>query len=192
MLYRMLIAAVLALTTVFALPQNYDRISSMLDNRIFGGKEARPGQFSHQISLRINTSIVFEHTCGGSIISDRFILTAAHCYPRRFPNVSDYRVVVGAHENNGNDGQAYDVKRFIVHEGWDRSKILNDIALVEVNEPIAFNERVAAIPLRRKFVGGGNPAIVSGWGRSNVSQKSIKHMFLFRPLSIFSAFYSLG
>lgn len=48
---------------------------SILNGRIVGGLEARGGQFPHQISLRFKGS----HNCGGSIISSKYILTAAHC-----------------------------------------------------------------------------------------------------------------
>lgn len=44
-------------------------------NRIVNGSNANFTQFAHQISLRLSHS----HTCGGSIISERTILTAAHC-----------------------------------------------------------------------------------------------------------------
>ena len=43
--------------------------------RIVGGTDALDGQFPHQISLRRLGS----HTCGGSIISRNYVLTAAHC-----------------------------------------------------------------------------------------------------------------
>lgn len=42
---------------------------------IIGGNEAKDGQFPYMVSLRLYGS----HMCGGSIISDHWILTAAHC-----------------------------------------------------------------------------------------------------------------
>lgn len=164
MLRQVLIGVALVFTVVFGLP--------LLENRIFGGEEARPGQFPYQISLRVNVSDQFRHNCGGSIISDRFILTAAHC-TTRFANVSDYRVIVGAHEKNGNDGRAYDVNRIIAHAEYNSTSLQHDIALIEVNTTIEFNDRVAIIPLSRTFIGTGVQGIASGWGRTNVSPKSL-------------------
>lgn len=48
---------------------------SPASNRVVGGHEAVSKQFPHQISLRRDHS----HICGGSIISSRYVLTAAHC-----------------------------------------------------------------------------------------------------------------
>lgn len=49
--------------------------ASPITGRIAGGKEAKEGQFPYQVSVRRSNY----HLCGGSIIDDRTILTAAHC-----------------------------------------------------------------------------------------------------------------
>lgn len=46
--------------------------------RVIGGSDAQEGQFPYQISLRVGGS----HVCGGTIISNKFVLTAAHCVER--------------------------------------------------------------------------------------------------------------
>lgn len=170
MLNQALIALALVATATFSLP--------LVEDRIFGGEEADPGQFPHQVSLRLNRNNTYHHICGGSIISNRFVLTAAHCYPPGYPNFSDYRAVVGAHKYNGDDGQAYDVKRWIIHEHWNLTEVIHDIALIEVNTTIEFNGGVATIVLHRKFMGDVVRAVTSGWGRTNVSHDSIDLHYL--------------
>ena len=47
----------------------------LLEPRITGGEEAIPHSYPHQVSLQMDTM----GFCGGSLISDEWILTAAHC-----------------------------------------------------------------------------------------------------------------
>lgn len=154
----------------------------LIDSRIFGGQEAAIGQFPHQISLRLRTLTTdFRHICGGSIISNRFVVTAGHCFVERFPNPEMYRIVAGAHLNNGDDGVSYAAQRWIVHEGLHinitqtNTSIRNDIALIQTATTIVFNSLVAPIALHTGFFQGGAPAVTSGWGRTNVS--SIQNPF---------------
>ena len=46
-----------------------------LNNRIVGGRQAQKGQFPYQVTLQV----FGEHFCGGSILNEKWILTAAHC-----------------------------------------------------------------------------------------------------------------
>ncbi|KAM7348081.1 serine protease SP24D-like [Cochliomyia hominivorax] len=134
-------------------------------NRIVGGKNAYEGQFPYQVSLRRNGS----HTCGGSIISRNFVLTAAHC--------------VGTYDNEGNY-YVYDSKVFTIRIGTtdrfqggtlmkiaeiitheDYGNFLNDVALLRVEEPIIFSDNIQPISLATTEVPVGEKVVISGWGR---------------------------
>lgn len=158
--------SVLLVSVSLALPSKIDKTST--DSRIIGGFEATPGQFPYQISLRLaDTS---RHLCGGSVISDRWIITAAHCTQGRYSNISNLFVVTGAH-NIKYGGDKYQLSQIINHPGYGsyESKLENDISLLQTATEIVFSENVRVIALRSKHVDGGVRAVVSGWGQSDVS-----------------------
>lgn len=70
-------------------------------HRIFGGQEAQIGEFMYQVAVRLrrDSDLHYSHHCGGSIITNRFIVTAAHCKGQSLPE--QFQVVAGAHERNG-------------------------------------------------------------------------------------------
>lgn len=140
-----------------------------VSTRIFGGHEATPGQFPHQISLRYFNIFGYAHTCGGSILNERFILTAAHCIR---PRIRFY-ILVGAHNRSfiRDQKNLQQVKRGIVHPNYNQTSLVNDIALVELVNSLQFNARVQPIQLHEDFIGDGFNAIASGWGKSNVRNK---------------------
>ena len=54
-------------------------VSPLLRNRIVGGREAERCAWPWQVSIQRQGSLGWYHTCGGSIIDERWIVTAAHC-----------------------------------------------------------------------------------------------------------------
>lgn len=152
---------------------------------VMGSKEAAVGQFPYQASVQKQMKKPkrgYKHICGGSIITNRFILTVAHCYDPEF----DYRIVVGAN-NLRNSGTAYRANRWIRHENFYAvgTKIRNNIALIQTDEKIKFNPMTLfPIPLGHRFIRGGGTAVVSGWGRSQVRHISI-YFSTFHILNIF-------
>lgn len=147
-------------------------IENANDDRIIGGETAEPGQFPFQISLRgrrvVNETVVFRHRCGGSILSDRWVITAAHCTQREFTNASNLLIVVGAH-HIANDGMTYQLDKVIPHADYNGTLLQHDISVLQTSQAIQFSETVQPIALRGQFVDGAVRSIVSGWGAEHVS-----------------------
>jgi len=127
---------------------------------IVGGVEAQKGQFPYLVEIRLGTF----HQCGGSIINDKWILTAAHCVttvPRLFT------VIAGEHDLLVNEGteQTREVELIINHPLYQvGNEKMNDISLWKLATPLVFNEYVQPANLAEPgFVPEPN-VDVAGWG----------------------------
>lgn len=142
---------------ITALPTNH-KINPLLDWRIVGGTDASPDQFSYIVSLRNDG----EHFCGGSILNEYWIITAAHCVA--YAEIKESYVVAGSHRLS-TGGDKYEFSEIFAHEQWDETfELENDIALVKVASPIQFNDKVQPIPMETEYVDAGIEAILCGWG----------------------------
>lgn len=131
--------------------------------RIVGGQTAHPGQFPYQASLRTVGNF---HFCGASIVSNRWVVSAAHCTENDTP--ATVRVVVGAH-NRIVGGTNMVVSRVVNHPSWNSNLLINDISMVQTQANILFTGSVSAISIGTTAeIGGGVPAVASGWGQTSV------------------------
>lgn len=136
-------------------------------SRIIDGIEAKKGQFPHQVSVKL--SLTHRHICGGSIISDKFILTAGHCFERD-DKPEDIFVYYGALDII-NDGIDMNLEKIIIHPSFNIKKLINDITILKTINTIIFSDFVKPISLPTQNVSadGQMDVIISGWGRSTVS-----------------------
>lgn len=136
-----------------------------LKPRVVGGQKAALGQFPYQVSLR--SRILRSHFCGASIISNRYILTAAHCTSGLHLHPSFTVAVVGAVHRHF-DGVTYTLNKIWQHEGFSLQALANDISLIRTSSEITFTPNIAPIGLPTKNDAGNTAAILSGWGRTKV------------------------
>lgn len=135
-------------------------------SRILGGDDAEEGQFPHQVSLQSEGT----HWCGGSIISDRFILCAAHCTQAQHSDPAYLQGIVGS-VNRLNGGVHIRFSHIINHPSYDNDDIisLNDISLLRTVEKLIFTKFIQPIALpTQNSIGEGIVVIVSGWGVTSV------------------------
>ncbi|KFB45036.1 AGAP005669-PA-like protein [Anopheles sinensis] len=142
--------------------------------RIVNGQEATPGQFPYQIAL-ISEFIITSGLCGGSVLTNNYILTAAHCVVGTAGILATGgTAIIGAHNRDIQEASQQRIRfsgpGVIPHPQYDSTNLRNDIAVVRLDSPITFNDRVqpARLPARsdtRQF--GGVLGTVSGFGRTS-------------------------
>lgn len=138
---------------------------SALEFRIINGHDAQDGQFKYQASLRIKSS--GKHNCGASILTERYLITAAHCCEKYYGSPEFLFVVVGSvHQFGG--GKAMDLDKIETHDGFRYDTAKNDIALVRTTNEIQFNDKIQPIALPTEDVADRQPVVVSGWGAIEV------------------------
>ncbi len=134
--------------------------------RIVGGQDAVMGQFPWQVSLREVYDQPSLHTCGGTIIDTRWILTAAHCCwdPKRL-----YHAVAGMIEPHEKEDfeQHVDIEaKFSYPDYQSTSQCSHDVCLLKTSSPWLFNANVSAANLPGNFQPTlpNTTLIASGWG----------------------------
>lgn len=100
--------------------------------------------------------------CGGSIISTRSVLTAAHCILINSPLLVS--VSVGSSRRNGDGGTRHRVLRIFLHPQYNLTTITNDVAILRTLTSITFGPTVQPIALGSTFVPPFQIATVTGWG----------------------------
>ncbi|XP_026128210.1 transmembrane protease serine 3 [Carassius auratus] len=135
-----------------------------LNARIVGGNLSVEGQFPWQVSLHFQN----EHLCGGSIISSRWIVTAAHCvYGFAYPVL--WNVYVGLIDQPVNTVQSLAVEKIIYHSRYRPKGLDHDIALMKLVQPLSFNGFVEPICLPNfgEEFEDGKMCWISGWGATD-------------------------
>jgi prostasin len=90
------------------------------ESRIVGGVNAIPGEFPYIVSIHWVILTVSTHVCGGSIINNIWVLSAAHCLTET-PTTGRLEIIAGLHSQaNLGEGSRVGINRAasIIHPDW--------------------------------------------------------------------------
>lgn len=117
--------------------------------------------------MTLNVDVLY--FCGGTLISNEWVLTAAHCTE----NAQSIRVTAGAHDISPGSASGNEQIRMvennganiIVHEDWNRVDVNNDLSLIRLAEPMTTSEFVNFVPMATEEPDVGETCEMAGWGK---------------------------
>ncbi|RXN03559.1 chymotrypsin-like protease CTRL-1 [Labeo rohita] len=130
---------------------------------VINGQNAISGSWPWQVSLQLPTGF---HFCGGSLINQNWVLTAAHC-----------RVVVGYHRvilrehDRGSNAEPIQTKldsKVITHPLYSSKPTNNDTALLKLASPVTYTPRISPVCLAPSAINilPGTRCFTTGWGQT--------------------------
>ncbi|KAF7995573.1 hypothetical protein HCN44_006680 [Aphidius gifuensis] len=137
------------------------------ESRIINGTKATDAQFPFMVSLR--RALSGNHFCGGSIISERWVITAAHCMfdSNNYLITKKSLYVVGGKTNilmASQTSQKREISKLIAHPNYNAATLTQDVALLLTNRPFEFTQYVKPISMSIKLSSVNTMCYAVGWG----------------------------
>ncbi|XP_068710256.1 SCO-spondin-like [Montipora foliosa] len=156
--------------------------------RIFGGTESARGLWPWQVVLTING--IFQ--CGGSLISEDWIVTAAHCVYKRLTkkHLAGIRIHLGVHDISSSledhNIQRIDSLDIVPHPDFNWRTFDSDLALIQLKRKVNVTDYVRPVCLpnkqqRRKVIPGAM-GVMLGWGFTETDSPSSKLRQVYMPV----------
>ncbi|XP_015180800.1 PREDICTED: chymotrypsin-2-like isoform X2 [Polistes dominula] len=133
--------------------------------RIAGGKDSDENEFPFQVSLRYSDTV---HICGGALISERHVLSAAHCVCELFDEPYDDLSVVTGSISVKKGGKYHKVKSIHCHPEYAfgaEDSWTHDLVVITLNDNVTVSSSQEPIDLPNSDTFENVSAILTGWGR---------------------------
>ena len=141
-------------------------------DRILGGVPAPDGKYPFNVGLRLSWGL---QLCGGTLINDRYVLTAAHCLAWGM-GATNMRLHIGSHDEK-DQGVVRRVKTLKYHIKYDSSNDSSDydVGLIEMDRPVEDVEKICLADNPRDLF-EDEKATVIGWGLTNYQGSNADHL----------------
>lgn len=127
--------------------------------------EAKVGEFPFMALINYADERI---RCGAALITDRFLLTATHCFKHSKP------ITVRLGTNQADDPMAdnYTIAKIHRHKGYNQQTKQDDIALVELRSAVVLNAQVQPICLHTSLIdlSESTNLTLMGWGKDNAEK----------------------
>ncbi|KAK7134261.1 hypothetical protein R3I93_017618 [Phoxinus phoxinus] len=154
--------------------QTFDCGVAPINTRIVGGTDAPAGNWPWQVSIHFKDNFNNGHICGGTLISNQWVMTAAHCIAST--NINSWTLYLGRQTQSTSDANSNEVRvgvqSIIVHPKYNNSLLNNDISLMKLSQPVNFTSYIRPVCLASigSVFHNGTTCWATGWGNIGKDQ----------------------
>ncbi len=187
---KVALASVVALSGATVLPVQAD-----ISTRIIGGENATSGTYPWVVSLQSSDG---QHFCGGSLIDQQFVLTAAHCVEDE--QAANMKAVIAEYDLSAQGAeQMRTVEAIYIHQDYGND---HDIALLKLVSPVDNVTQNSLVATASASFSSGlavaTPMTVIGWGNTSTTESTYPNILqqvqvpLFNHAACTEAYSGLG
>jgi len=151
---------------MFSAPSFADEVEEDDGDRIIVGTRASQGEIPYQVSLQVNG----RHMCGGTIIADKWVVTAGHCVAHQGEVIpaEQIKIIYGSTSLRSPRNRPVQVTRVIIHPNYtpDSTNNSNDITLLQLQESVIKPGMSSAAELPSPGQEFSGTVLASGWGNT--------------------------